>query len=494
MGQPKAKARAGKRARTAALAVSLFVLALVFFGDRLSLGSLVGLKRVVPKYGPVRSSDGLFHLQTSFWSITGEQWGGEIHWQHAVVSTETEEILWRHQGEADPHAFWTFAYERAFLSDDGSLIVTVDRPTWSPNEGGSFGVRVYTADETALIPFSQVCRLPRRLYPAEVRPWTYNRWFGRFSRTARKWWTDVEFDGRVLSVETTGISSCQIDVPRVMAGVSQGRTVEEILPQVTQWRLNVSTIIRWAIYASVGLPAAFVVFCSTARGARRLLLWRRNRRIQLGRCPRCGYSLHGLPEPRCPECGGAFDPVLLGSPKPEESALRPIWWAPVVAAIAGVFLQMAAREIREFVFRSVPAIAGHVVVNGVLSASYHPWWWSDTMVALPPIIGAVCLYRFFDPVLTIGMGLPLSLVRLVRWRVIVAIGVGLGLNIGMRALRELLFRSVQYLGGVVRVKDATGTVVNTFHVPWWWSDWMMAVLGIVLAAYLYRFLCLRGLR
>jgi len=26
------------------------------------------------------------------------------------------------------------------------------------------------------------------------------------------------------------------------------------------------------------------------------------------RCLGCGYILDGLPEPRCPECGGAFDP------------------------------------------------------------------------------------------------------------------------------------------------------------------------------------------
>lgn len=30
-----------------------------------------------------------------------------------------------------------------------------------------------------------------------------------------------------------------------------------------------------------------------------------------GRCHECGYSLHGLAEPRCPECGTPFDPRLL---------------------------------------------------------------------------------------------------------------------------------------------------------------------------------------
>ena len=25
-------------------------------------------------------------------------------------------------------------------------------------------------------------------------------------------------------------------------------------------------------------------------------------------CTNCGYDIHGLPEPRCPECGQPFDP------------------------------------------------------------------------------------------------------------------------------------------------------------------------------------------
>jgi hypothetical protein len=33
-----------------------------------------------------------------------------------------------------------------------------------------------------------------------------------------------------------------------------------------------------------------------------------------GLCPTCGYPLHGLTEPRCPECGTPFDPKLLAGP------------------------------------------------------------------------------------------------------------------------------------------------------------------------------------
>jgi len=36
--------------------------------------------------------------------------------------------------------------------------------------------------------------------------------------------------------------------------------------------------------------------------------FRRHKRIRLGLCLHCGYSLHGLTEPRCPECGVEFTP------------------------------------------------------------------------------------------------------------------------------------------------------------------------------------------
>lgn len=48
------------------------------------------------------------------------------------------------------------------------------------------------------------------------------------------------------------------------------------------------------------LPTALLALNSVYRA------WVRRRRRRLGRCAVCGYSLRGLVEPRCPECGTVF--------------------------------------------------------------------------------------------------------------------------------------------------------------------------------------------
>lgn len=60
-------------------------------------------------------------------------------------------------------------------------------------------------------------------------------------------------------------------------------------------------------------------------------------RLGLGehRCEACGYLIDGLPEPRCPECGGAFDPELLLTPVGPPA---PLPWLTCGLAVAGTTL------------------------------------------------------------------------------------------------------------------------------------------------------------
>ena len=44
-------------------------------------------------------------------------------------------------------------------------------------------------------------------------------------------------------------------------------------------------------------------------------------------CIECGYPLDGLPEPRCPECGRAFDPDDPGSFREDVGALQTLYRA-----------------------------------------------------------------------------------------------------------------------------------------------------------------------
>ncbi len=59
-------------------------------------------------------------------------------------------------------------------------------------------------------------------------------------------------------------------------------------------------------------------------------------------CKECGYDLHGLPEPRCPECGTTFDPEerqriqdRIDAPPPPA---KHRWIAPVVIVLLAMGL------------------------------------------------------------------------------------------------------------------------------------------------------------
>lgn len=69
-----------------------------------------------------------------------------------------------------------------------------------------------------------------------------------------------------------------------------------------------------------------------------LLAERRRRR---GQCEKCGYDLHGLPEPRCPECGSPFD--ILAVAHNTRSWAAPLWC--LAASIGAGFVTVLAVEI-----------------------------------------------------------------------------------------------------------------------------------------------------
>jgi hypothetical protein len=62
-----------------------------------------------------------------------------------------------------------------------------------------------------------------------------------------------------------------------------------------------------------GLAMGLSSVCTIALRRRRIERSLRQQLVERGHpaCIACGYELRGLTEPRCPECGAAFDPQLL---------------------------------------------------------------------------------------------------------------------------------------------------------------------------------------
>ena len=61
----------------------------------------------------------------------------------------------------------------------------------------------------------------------------------------------------------------------------------------------------WAIWGCAGLLSfLLVLICLSGFPIRQI---RRRFAVPSGHCRACGYNLHGLSEPRCPECGQSFE-------------------------------------------------------------------------------------------------------------------------------------------------------------------------------------------
>ena len=72
----------------------------------------------------------------------------------------------------------------------------------------------------------------------------------------------------------------------------------------TQWILDLAWPLFWLV---VGLTTVATVWAVVRRlWRRRLAAIRRSHAEESVRCWQCGYDVHGLDIPRCPECGCAF--------------------------------------------------------------------------------------------------------------------------------------------------------------------------------------------
>ena len=75
-------------------------------------------------------------------------------------------------------------------------------------------------------------------------------------------------------------------------------------PKLSWSRCLYFTISNWWLPSWMPFVICGVIFyrCDPLRYSRR------RKREKLGLCIQCGYNLHGLTEPRCPECGQPFEP------------------------------------------------------------------------------------------------------------------------------------------------------------------------------------------
>jgi hypothetical protein len=98
------------------------------------------------------------------------------------------------------------------------------------------------------------------------------------------------------------------------------------------------------------------------------------------RCPRCGYDVRGLPEPRCPECGFDLRGVLANVPSiPWEhrqelgavrAYLRTVWWSlrrPRKLAAAAT-AAVSWRDARAFRWRTTGLTVAALVITTVIEA------------------------------------------------------------------------------------------------------------------------------
>ena len=239
--------------------IAYLLFALVLFGR--FLGSTTAPRQQPPH---VRSPNGRYELL-----LEADELGG---WDVAVRDCST--------GQADGWSNWLQpgpgeAIERGWLADDGGSLVLMSSFT---TEARSFGgITFYTPNGLHGTTLYRELSNGRWLFPFESS--------AGLSRRAVVRVVDATLDGRLLRVRTAGLENHVVDVGT---------------QKIVSSSLNWSTLLRWAVYALLSLPALVGVVCFAQDQG---LAWRRRRRARAGECGACGYDLRGNVSGQCPECG-----------------------------------------------------------------------------------------------------------------------------------------------------------------------------------------------
>ncbi len=143
--------------------------------------------------------------------------------------------------------------------------------------------------------------------------------------------------------------------------------------------------LRYAVLCLVILSSAYV-------GAFAAILLRSSHHKR-GHCPRCGYSLYGLPSPVCPECGRTFSPSEAEDAEGESKV-------PDSQSIDRIH----RRPLRIWIARPVLLVRACVV--GVLLLFYYGLNWMPLRVALRDAIGWLLSVAAYDPVAFMHDGSP----------------------------------------------------------------------------------------
>lgn len=176
-------------------------------------------------------------------------------------------------------------FDFSFLSDDGNRVVLVERDRYvgSPPFVRFLDPRGLNATFTP----------ERSVQPRPHYPWESDV---PFSDGKHVWFERLQVVDRSLRINTTGWHDYefQIDQPDQ--------------PPVLHWAGS-RVLGRWVAYFAIALFPVAELIRQARRGVYRLAARiRRRRALRMMCCEGCGYSLRGLTEPRCPECGRAFNP------------------------------------------------------------------------------------------------------------------------------------------------------------------------------------------